>query len=675
MTSPDQDLERHFDDVRPRYRRAFGGGVRRVWRGGRWLLRAWRRILIAVLAVAAVALLWWLPRWMLATAVDRADECSWRIAESGEGAPGDCRQDDRLWLPQLAPWTRGDALRVEASIERQEQEDALQLAVRRDLDRDEATRAALRLVRANRSELLHGSSHDVGFRLREAGADVVLVARAAQLDSASEQALALDAAVRTGDRNSMRRIAALPAGHGPSQRFEQQRGAALCALGDRRAGLAALDRAVADADGDLEPHIAMALCAPERRVATTPRPGASALVDNARAIGGGRAELLAGTPAHRNEPAIPAMHRLTRLEGVQARDLLPFIAPSWGGPPEPVHRMQSPWSILGSPLVHPAAPGWSDSSAARLIAIADAIRAGNAGMDPDDALELRVDPHAARDQAAALRRGAMLLALDAAVGWMRRGDLARARASADTAMACARHADLSRMDPPPALLAIPLLHLVGERDAALAALDALAAGAPREDPELRAEMALQRALLLAAGGSFAGAWTALDPVMKAEVEVETRTRIAWMRAALALRTRRALDVDLPRAPDRSGFADPPERTLAYWWSAATGEPQLRRARRWRASSMGQGFEGLTSVLPAVVYVVGHAAGEREVEVWLDTITSTESIDPQAMMSARAEAARWRGDRNAAKRWEQQLAAHRELASDDRIAALFDLALW
>jgi hypothetical protein len=81
------------------------------------------------------------------------------------------------------------------------------------------------------------------------------------------------------------------------------------------------------------------------------------------------------------------------------------------------------------------------------------------------------------------------------------------------------------------------------------------------------------------------------------------------------------------------------------------------------------------VLPAVLYVVGRAAGDGDVETWLDAITSTEAIDPQAMMSARAEAARWRGDAGPVKRWEQQLAAHRALATDDRTAALFDLARW
>ena len=607
--------------------------------------------------------------------MDRADECSWQIHETGDGSPGECRQDGRLWLPAMAPWTRGEARRAAAAITRQEAADALLIAVRRDLDPDEATRAALRLVAAQQNELARATHFDVGEHLSEAGAVAVLVARAEQLDDASGRAMALDAAIQTGDRSSIQRIAALPAGKETSHRSARRRGAALCALGDREAGLAELDRAVAGADGELEPAIATVLCDPGRRAAS-PKLEASPLVDYARAVGGGRAELL-GSSSDRDRVEIAAMYRLTRLEGVQARDLMPVIAPSRGGLLQPAHEMRSPWSILGSARVHPAAPAWSDAAAARLVAMADAIRAGKEkpGFDPDESLELRIDPDAARDPATALRWGAMLLALDAAVGWTRRGDLARARASADFAMACARHADLSRMEPPPALLAIPLLHLVGRRDAALAALDAGAPRAPGDDPELRADLALQRALVLAAGGAFADAWTALDPAMKAELPLETRMRIAWVRAALALRLRRALDVDLPRAPERSGFTERPERVLAYWWSAATGDPRLRRARRWKASSLGQGFEGFTSVLPAVLYVVGHAAGEGDVEVWLDAITSTESIDPQAMMSARAEAARWRGDQPSVRRWEQQLAAHRALATDDRTAALFDLARW
>ena len=675
MTSPDDDVETQLDDVRPRYRRSIGHGARLIPRAARSLLRAWRRILIVVVASAAIVLLWWLPGWMLATAKSRADECSWRIHETGDGAPGDCRQDDRLWLAKLAPWTGDEANRLAATIERDEAADALQLAVRRELDLGEATGAALRLVRAHRVELLRGSYFDVGNRLHVAGMDTVLMARAAELDTAGERAQALDAAVRTGDRSSIRRIAALAAGKGPPERFERRRGAALCALGDRGAGLAALDRAAAAADGELEPHIAMALCDPERRATGGPQAGTSVLLDHARAIGRGRLKPRRSRPGHVDGPAIVALLRLSRVEDAQARDFLSIIAPASGNFIEPAHAMHSPWSILASSIPHPAAPAWSDAAAARLIAMADAIGAGKPGFDPEDELEYRIDPDAVRAPAAALRRGAMILAMDAAIGWTRRGDLSRASASAGIALACADHADLSRMSPPPALLAIPLLHMVGQRDAALAALDAVAARARQDDSELRAELALQRAMFLASKGSPADAWTALDPVMKDKLPREIRIRIAWLRASLALRLKRALDVNLPRAATRAGFAESPEANLAYWWSAATGEPQLRRARRWHASTMGQGFEALTSVLPAVLHVVGRAAGDGNVETWLDAITSTEAIDPQAMMSARAEAARWRGDAGPAKRWEQQLAAHRALATDDRTAALFDLARW
>ena len=64
------------------------------------------------------------------------------------------------------------------------------------------------------------------------------------------------------------------------------------------------------------------------------------------------------------------------------------------------------------------------------------------------------------------------------------------------------------------------------------------------------------------------------------------------------------------------------------------------------------------VLPAVYFIVGRAAGHGDVEAWLDAATGRATDDAQVVAAARAEAARWRGDTAAAKRWDDCLAGMR-----------------
>jgi hypothetical protein len=114
--------------------------------------------------------------------------------------------------------------------------------------------------------------------------------------------------------------------------------------------------------------------------------------------------------------------------------------------------------------------------------------------------------------------------------------------------------------------------------------------------------------------------------------------------------------------------------LAFWLAAAGADATEQARLRWTSyEDAGMLFE-LHAVMPAVIYVIGRAAGTGNVEAWLDAAFGASVDDPQVIASARAEAARWRGDAAAAKRWDDRLAAMRALVKDDRSAYLLRGAL-
>jgi hypothetical protein len=75
----------------------------------------------------------------------------------------------------------------------------------------------------------------------------------------------------------------------------------------------------------------------------------------------------------------------------------------------------------------------------------------------------------------------------------------------------------------------------------------------------------------------------------------------------------------------------------------------------------------SAVLGPTLYVVGAGAGKGDAELWLDIVSADQfphDIDPIVLASARAEAASWRGDAAAVKKWNDRLATIRSLSKDD-----------
>jgi hypothetical protein len=83
-----------------------------------------------------------------------------------------------------------------------------------------------------------------------------------------------------------------------------------------------------------------------------------------------------------------------------------------------------------------------------------------------------------------------------------------------------------------------------------------------------------------------------------------------------------------------------------------------------------------AAVPAALFVAGTVVpGSTDVEVWLDRIFWRQHINqPVRSMLARAEAARWRGDKPVVKLWADRVATVRKLIVDYRTAFLADLVL-
>jgi len=269
-------------------------------------------------------------------------------------------------------------------------------------------------------------------------------------------------------------------------------------------------------------------------------------------------------------------------------------------------------------------------------------------QEPDEAVQAR------RAEAGRLRRFAGALLVRAGLGWARVG--ARDRAVRLLARA-------KPLLPPQADSdAVAVVRLAaGDATGAAEELGGLvsSSGFDLQEHRRQRSVLLSQAFALAALGRFD---TALRAATRADdlagpdfLEGRSVAGI-WLRAALALRSQAA-------SPAIPGLQEAPEaigehikaldlESLRWWWRLATGGAVSQPADRLLAPSHR---EVPMAVLPAMMYVVGRAVGnDGDVEVWLDRIFGRQHLsgDPRVML-ARAEAARWRGDNEAAQRWERR----------------------
>jgi hypothetical protein len=164
---------------------------------------------------------------------------------------------------------------------------------------------------------------------------------------------------------------------------------------------------------------------------------------------------------------------------------------------------------------------------------------------------------------------------------------------------------------------------------------------------------------------------------------------AWLWGAIGLHLgeERQVLAKLPAAVSVAGplsviAADGPPPSplaeLAYWLqlasSSLTTEQQRKPMRPRLALDLPQRAPH-AAVLPAVMYIVGRTVPpSTDVDVWLDRIFDAEHRrQPVRTMRARAEAARWRGDGDAAHEWQTRAAVMTRLVEDYPTALLAHVA--
>jgi hypothetical protein len=144
---------------------------------------------------------------------------------------------------------------------------------------------------------------------------------------------------------------------------------------------------------------------------------------------------------------------------------------------------------------------------------------------------------------------------------------------------------------------------------------------------------------------------------------------AWTLLATSLLTKRPADAPRISTPDIY------ERPATDWAAVVAAGAAARREVRFRMHTLELGL-GEQAALPAVIHVLREAASDgRDPDVWIDAVFPLYDARLNGItgMRARAEAARWRGDTDAARRWDERAAALEERASNPRRALLARLA--
>jgi hypothetical protein len=596
-----------------------------------------RRWLLAVGAIAALYLaLWYLPSWQVDRELARADDCLQRVDTTGSGDPHECAPE--LRFARALPWiSRHGGMDRDDEIARL----ALRFAATRDLDRGARDRLANALVTKHGAEVW------------TAGAFETIAAHASELGK-DDLEHGVRAALWAGNRDALDTLARRPPDTS-SFRLARLHLVLTCMIGadGHEAALAASDsagwdgmnRAVGSAKTRAE-WIASDR-AEAAAIAQICDPGAERASGD-RITKAGWLGFVAGTRApHRIDPSLgtgSGWEAIARIETLLAL-----------GDNDPAHydvelyasgEASSPWQILASAGDDAGSPTRDDAAAGVMFAMANTSTG---------------------ERARRLHDNGFALALHAAAGWSRVGNVAKARlslaaASDPSAKLSAKVAAIRRRT------LVPYFQLAGDLDAALAASDA--APPPADDP-YEADALVARAFVLIARGQIADAFAALAPLpLPGSGDIRENSNHAlvealWLRAALAVR----LHVELPSMPAYSEYDSDTSPTFFYRAARATPERQATvRAMTTlpRLSSV--------AVLPAALYLAGQLAGSGDVEVWLDHVCATDldDIDPIAYIAARAEAARWRGDGAAATRWDERLVALRRTIHNDAASYLVHL---
>lgn len=607
---------------------------------------------------------------LIGVARDRSQACG-ATDRAHPGASADCAGHAApwLWLPLVIPWTRGEALEAGAQIEWDEARRELWRATVARPDRAARDAAAEHLFAVAAAHPFHRPS--TFFEVDTAGAREVVVAHAGQAEGTTELQTVLRNAVATGDRE-----AAANAARRGATSYSAEGAALLCLVGDEEAARAALT----------EP------AARWTEISPRPHPGIQTVL-----------ELCGGRPAAVDRGEAEAARLLTRREAVPTSELLrrgdegldaSLRAPVYAewllaaerDPEVVVDRAArigdasmdgvTPWRIAYPGLVSggdrpiPAAlePRRAEAAADRLDELAGRISRGEVLIEArrefihDPSVDREVREHAPevlRRAATSLRTSAML-----AFATFDRAEAARVA----SVLVAPEHPSRVR------LAAASTLARVGRNEAAREGYEALI-----DDPsvEVRRFARLDLALLALgdADAEAAHAWA-----LRATEDLPEGTYLLGGRH-LEARDAAAVWVLLATSVRAGHLEDAPEWHLARvrglpvaWTELLRGSPAERR--RLRADAELFVDYAMLTVLPAVLYVAEAAIEEgAEGEVWAERLVG--SYRPAANgargLRARAEAARWRGDREAERRFEARADALEAPVHDTRTALLAALA--
>ncbi|RLB61437.1 MAG: hypothetical protein DRI90_11345, partial [Deltaproteobacteria bacterium] len=277
-----------------------------------------------------------------------------------------------------------------------------------------------------------------------------------------------------------------------------------------------------------------------------------------------------------------------------------------------------------------------------------------------------------------LREAARMLWLEAATEHARRGD--REPAIAAIGRATALTPDRRKHHSAAVHLA------VGDAEGALTTLTPALGSQVALPPTLRTRALINEALALGHLGRMSDAYRSAEQAFVEALQADAkppgedrpgygspqertadRQAAAWLWGALALQVDKGAEVLALLRETREKDLD----RLTQWLELATAKEDERQALRW---SLRMG-DPQPAVLPAVMAVAGQVVPDDvDVEVWLDRVFHDEHRRvPIRAMLARAEAARWRGDQAAERRWLDRAARLREPMDDYRSSLLAHLA--
>ncbi len=618
---------------------------------------------------------------------ERARACLARFEQPRSAELPECGSAERWFaLPALVPWTKRDAARRIEELR-------ARVAVARYLDaavgspnpehlrqRFDELRRAEQAVASGSGRLRLGDlgpampAPDAGALAASSGDRASLLAHGKDWTHWSTASGAIDAALLAADRDAAVRLARRYAGR-PDPDLRLWVGALLCLDGQAARGIEEIQTVEQDRAGERHANFArdfgsarvlLEACAATTELSAPPVPGwgHAGELDQAE-----RLAVLRLQEAERRAGCDRADERQSCLAAEPVAEAVRAILDRLGSGVRLAFRLElaaavAPYFVNAELAAHFATPLPGEPAlGSRLLLTVDQWLDHGGG----DAPFLSADGWARAGAAlAALAADSVALQSTAGACHLRAAAALAARGEPERA---ARHADraasLALSDPvEAALVRASVAHLAGGADAAL---DRLGSALEQGSPHALAELA--RAEMLAARGRSAEARTLAKEARRAAERSGLSSlaeRAAWVELALEALGGTGSAAESPDAttpPLRLPVLGPArpwvqpaarkrtlDQLLGCWRAWLSAPSELRRSYRYRAF---QGRGDAPRARVAHLVLAGLLVDDpAEVEPWLDAYYAVDAarMSKRAYTWARAQAARWRGDRPAHHRW-------------------------